>query len=62
MTQFVDESSIDLDADEYTDTDFAGIKYEAAEDKDQGLDDEPMQKTAEDEAPDEPDEEPGITA
>jgi len=59
MTQFIDESSIELDEDEYTDTDFAGIKYEAAEDKDKGLDDEPIQKIIATEVPGEPDEEPG---
>jgi cell division initiation protein len=45
MTQFVDEATMDLDANDYAETDFTDIKYGAGEDKDQDMNDEPMQKT-----------------
>ena len=56
MTQFIDEATTGLYENEYTETDFADIKYEAGEDKDQVLEDEPMQKITVDEVPDEADE------
>jgi cell division initiation protein len=58
MSQFIDEATTGLDENEYTETDFADVKYEAVEYKDQGMNDELMQKTTVDEVPAETDEEP----
>jgi cell division initiation protein len=56
MTQFIDEAATDLDSNDYAETDFAGVKYDDGEDKDQDMSDEPEQKTSEDETPAETDE------
>jgi cell division initiation protein len=46
MTQFIDEATTDLDANDFTETDYAEVKYEAGEDKAQEMDEEPGQGTA----------------
>jgi len=45
MTQFIDEATTDLDASDYTETEYADVKYEAGEDKGQDMNEEPSQKT-----------------
>ena len=59
MTQFVDEATTDLDANDYAGTDFADVKYEADEDKAQDMTDGPAQATIADEVQAETDEKSG---
>jgi cell division initiation protein len=59
MTQFIDEATMDLDANEYAATDFTDIKYDTGEAKDQDMNDEPMQKTTVDDVQAETDEDTG---
>jgi cell division initiation protein len=59
MTHFIDEAITDLDTGDFTETDFAGIKYDDGEDKDQDINDIPVQKTTADEVQPESDDNPG---
>ena len=59
MTQFIDEATTDLDANDYAEADFADVKYEADEDKAHNMADEPAQGTIADEVQSEADEKPG---
>jgi cell division initiation protein len=44
MTQFIDEATADLDTNDFTETDYSDVKYNADEDT-QDMDEEPGQKT-----------------
>lgn len=50
MTQFVDEAAMSLDENEYTETNFEDVKFEAAEDNNQDNIDVPVQKIDADES------------
>jgi cell division initiation protein len=58
MSQFVDEAGTGLEENEYTEKDFADIKFDADQYKDQGVSDEPMQKMTAEELTEEPREKP----